>query len=313
MQVRSSDQLLEWSLAEKEHLQRIFKQLPLPDNYDSLPLTLDALSPKVEALIEFLVSEASPDLTGLVFVEQRIWVAALAELVSIHPKLQGKLSIGTFVGNSMSSKRKLSIAVLVEPKNQQDTLDKFKSGDTNLIITTSVLEEGIDVSECHLVVCFERPKNVKSFVQRRGRARRVQSKYIIFSAIEGNERAPATWEKLEQEMKDAYEDDLRHVKETEENESVEEAGERLYEVATTGYVLFAMTFHIICSCYRSKLTDILVLYSRSTMPSHISIISAPFSAPVHTSIQDQSSPSKKRTATSQLRSHSHFLSTPRYE
>lgn len=199
-------------------------------------MSLDCLSPKVEALVNFLASEATHDLTGIVFVEQRVWVAALSELLSLHPQVQGKFSIGTFVGNSMSTKRRSNLAVLVEPRNQQDTLDKFKAGDTNLIIATSVLEEGIDVSDCHLVICFESPKNVTSFVQRRGRARRVRSKYVIFSAKEGNMRTPAIWEKLEQEMKDTYENDLRRVRKADENESREEEGKRIYEIASTGYV-----------------------------------------------------------------------------
>ena len=216
-------------------------------------MSFDNLSPKVETLIDLLASETSNELTGLLFAEQRVWVAALAELLSLHPKLQGKLSIGTFVGSSGSSKRKSSIANLIEPVNQQDTLDRLKAGDIDLIIATSVLEEGIDVSECHLVICFESPKNLKSFVQRRGRARRVHSKYVIFSSSELNHRAPASWERLEQEMKDAYEDDMRRVKAAEYNESIEEAGERFYKIDSTEWVPFVMTYT--WSHYSIKLTS----------------------------------------------------------
>lgn len=241
LQVRSSDQLLDWSHSEKLHLQKIFKRLPLPEDYASQSMLLDRLSPKVEALVELLTSEPSRNLTGLIFVEQRVWVAALAELFSLHPEIRGKLSVGTFVGNSANAKRKSTIATMVEPKNQQDTLDKLRAGLTNLIIATSVLEEGIDVSACHLVVCFESPKNLKSFIQRRGRARRMQSKYVIFSPGEGNDRSPATWEQLEKEMRDAYENDLRHAKEAEEKELENEGGERYYQVTSTQYVMFATT------------------------------------------------------------------------
>jgi ERCC4-related helicase len=205
-------------------------------DYASRTMSLDILSPKVEALIDLLAAEADPGLTGLIFVEQRVWVAALAELLSIHPKLRGRLNVGTFIGTSNSSKRKSSIAALIESKVQPDTLDKLRGGDINLIIATAVLEEGIDVSACHLVICFESPKNLKAFVQRRGRARRIESKYIIFSPGGGSERTPATWEKLEQEMRDAYEDDSRRVKTAEEREMAPEVGERLYRVASTGYV-----------------------------------------------------------------------------
>ncbi|KAK7189216.1 dicer-like protein 2 [Paraphaeosphaeria sporulosa] len=236
-EIHSSGQLLDWTHAEMEHLQKILGRLPLPTDYAFRPMSLNKLSNKVEALVDLLASEANPGLTGLIFVEQRVWVAALAEIISIHPKLQGKLNTGTFVGSSVSSKRKSSIATMIEPKNQQDTLDKLRSGDINLIIATTVLEEGIDVSACHLVICFESPKNLKSFVQRRGRARRMESKYIIFSPGGVGDRAPSSWEKLEQEMRNAYEDDLRRVKTAEQREMVHEVGERFYRVASTGALL----------------------------------------------------------------------------
>ena len=230
---QSSDHLLELSHAEKQHLLGILDRLPLPRVSSPRPMALDNLSPKVEVLLDTLASEAAPNLKGLVFVEQRIWVVALAEIFALHPKVRGKFSLGTFVGGSQSSKRKTNMANLIEPLNEQATLEKFRDGDTNLIITTSVLEEGIDVSECHLVVCFESPKNLKSFVQRRGRARRQESKYFIFSPHSGNQRSPATWESLEEEMKAAYENDLRHVREAEEKELLNEPGERFYEVEST--------------------------------------------------------------------------------
>jgi ERCC4-related helicase len=187
----------------------------------------------VEALIDVLVpvSKATPECTGIVFVEQRVWVAALAEILSTHPRTKGRFNIGTFVGSSDPSKRKANIANLTEPKNQQDTLDKFRAGDINLILATSVLEEGIDVSSCDLVVCFECPKNLKSFVQRRGRARKQESKYYIFRPPNG--RWPESWEALEKEMRKAYLNDLRKAAQAEEREKIHEPGERLYRVEST--------------------------------------------------------------------------------
>ena len=188
----------------------------------------------MEALVDVLVREAGLGCTGIVFVEQRVWVAALAEILLIHPRIKDHFTVGTFVGTSQSSKRKTSIANLTEPKNQQDTLDKFRAGGTNLILATSVLEEGIDVSSCRLVICFERPKNLKSFVQRRGRARKQHSNYYIFLPELGDVRRPESWESLEEEMKKAYLDDLRKVKQAEETEKKEEPGERYFHVESTG-------------------------------------------------------------------------------
>jgi ERCC4-related helicase len=224
---------LPWADQERQHLLRILQDLPVPKAPEAPFTDPSDLSAKVEALVDVLVhvSEANADSTGIVFVEQRVWVTALAEILSTHPGTKGKFNIGTFVGFSESSKRKANIANLTEPKNQQDTLDKFRAGDINLILATTVLEEGIDVSSCSLVICFECPKNLKSFVQRRGRARKQESKYYIFRPPDG--RWPESWEALETEMKKAYLNDLRKVKQAEEREQVNEPGERYYRVEST--------------------------------------------------------------------------------
>lgn len=227
-------QLLDSSNRERQHLSNIFNRFPKVSSAFSL---LEYTSPKVEAFIDILVSEAGPDFTGLVFVEQRVWVAALGEILAIHPRTKDIFNIGTYVGTSNSARRKTNVSDLAEPRNQQNTLDDFRAGKKNLILATSVLEEGIDISSCHLVICFERPKNLKSFVQRRGRARRQESKYIIFMP-EANlsARSPKTWESLEDEMKKAYLDDLREVRQAEERELEEEEEESdlYYQVPGTG-------------------------------------------------------------------------------
>ncbi|KAF2873165.1 dicer-like protein-like protein 2 [Massariosphaeria phaeospora] len=233
----SDQQLFDWSDQEKQHLLGILKSLGISEEPPDLPISLDHISPKVEKLIEVLIAESGPEFTGIVFIEQRVWVATLAVILSTHPRTKDRFSIGTFIGTSQSTKRKTCIANLVEPRNQEATLDDFRMGKTTLILTTSVLEEGIDISSCHFVACFERPKNLKSFVQRRGRARKQLSKYFIFMPNYTAARAPESWETLEEEMKQAYLDDLRQAKQAEERELEEEEGERNYRVADTGALL----------------------------------------------------------------------------
>ncbi|KAF2463456.1 dicer-like protein 2 [Lindgomyces ingoldianus] len=229
--------LLDWSSQEKRHLCDIFKRMSVSQDPDSMSISLDHISPKVDALVDVLESEASPEFTGLVFVEQRVWVSALAEILSLHPRTAPLFNIGTFVGTSISSKRKTNVADLAEPLNQQNTLDEFRARRINLILATSVLEEGIDVSSCHLVICFERPKDLKSFVQRRGRARKQESKYIIFVPEAGSHRSPATWEAMEEEMKAAYLNDLRKIEVAKERELYPEDSSLLYQVPSTGALL----------------------------------------------------------------------------
>jgi ERCC4-related helicase len=237
--VRTSDtQLFDRSHDEKSHLLKILTQLP---NIESMirantTMSLSHTSRKINMLIDLLASEGkdNPTFTCLVFVEQRVWVTCIAEIMSLHPKTKDLLRVGTFVGTSQSSKRKTNVATLAEPRNQQATLDDFRAGQLNVILATSVLEEGIDVSSCHLVICFERPKNLKSFVQRRGRARKQESEYIIFLPETGGGRPAESWQALEEAMKAAYLDDLRQVKLAEENELQDEGGQRYFEVPSTG-------------------------------------------------------------------------------
>jgi endoribonuclease Dicer len=49
----------------------------------------------------------------------------------------------------------------------------------NLLVATSVGEEGLDIQTCCLVVRFDLPETVSSFIQSRGRARMNKSKYIF--------------------------------------------------------------------------------------------------------------------------------------
>jgi ERCC4-related helicase len=232
----SESQIFDCTNKEKQHLLKILTQLPLVDLTICHSVLPDRLSRKVEQLVEILVTEAkeTPHFTGIIFIEQRVWVATLAEILAVHPQTKDLFHVGTFVGTSQSSKRKTNIAAFAEPRNQQATLDDFRAGKINLILATSVLEEGIDVSSCNVVICFERPKNLKSFVQRRGRARQQMSKYFIFIPEVNGGRPPVSWQSLEDEMRAAYMNDQRKVQFAEEREMDDENGERFFSVPETG-------------------------------------------------------------------------------
>ena len=50
----------------------------------------------------------------------------------------------------------------------QKTLDAFRSKRLNVLVSTSVLEEGIDVTQCNLVIRFDRIQEFRSYVQSKG-------------------------------------------------------------------------------------------------------------------------------------------------
>lgn len=49
----------------------------------------------------------------------------------------------------------------------------------NLLVGTSVLEEGIDIPKCNLVIHFNVPQAYRSYVQSKGRARAQDAYYIL--------------------------------------------------------------------------------------------------------------------------------------
>ena len=122
---------------------------------------------------------------------------------------------------------------LVDVKNQIDTLDNLRQGSKNLIIATSVLEEGIDVSACNVVICFERPPNLKAFIQRRGRARKSRSKYVLMFPDTDSMSQLSTWQQLEDEMRQRYMDEMRQIEQLQELE-VAETGRREFNIESTG-------------------------------------------------------------------------------
>jgi dsRNA-specific ribonuclease len=222
-----------WDLsgAEKQYLAKALKNVEIADSGTDLGETI--VSDKVTRLIESILSEANTP-SGIIFVQERAVVAALAHILSIHPAVRDRLKVGTMIGNSTSPYRR-SIGELIDVDMQKQMLSLFKDGVINLIVATSVLEEGIDVPVCNLVICFHKPPNLKSFVQRRGRARHEESKLILLLDAETDKLTE--WQELEREMKARYEDEMRTLQEVLRIENTEEHDRREFRVESTGALL----------------------------------------------------------------------------
>ena len=61
----------------------------------------------------------------------------------------------------------------------QFLIKEYFNMQVNIIIATSILEEGLDVQSCNLVIRFDPCPTVCSFIQSRGRARMQNSDYVL--------------------------------------------------------------------------------------------------------------------------------------
>lgn len=232
---------LDLETKERRHLEGILKRVV--SNADSTSTSTCGASNKAKALLDILSKEVREDLRSIVFVEQRAMVLALAQLLRCSG-LFNKYRIGTFVGTSTFSGRASSLFDLFDAKSQAQDLKEFRDGSKNLMIATNVLEEGIDIPACNRVICFDLPKSLISFVQRRGRARQADSCYMLFVPQGDLQSDPGRWQGLEEEMKKAYMDENRaqdatagSAKTTDEDEDDADANDIKYIVKSTGALL----------------------------------------------------------------------------
>lgn len=70
------------------------------------------------------------------------------------------------------------------PRLQQDkAMALFRANHCNLLFTTNVAEEGLDIQNCSLVICYNVPKTPLSLVQTVGRARARNAQVVFMEEV----------------------------------------------------------------------------------------------------------------------------------
>lgn len=61
-------------------------------------------------------------------------------------------------------------------------ITQFRKKEKRILISTSVTEEGFDIPGCNKVISFDTPFSMKAYIQIKGRARKKNSIYYIFTS-----------------------------------------------------------------------------------------------------------------------------------
>uniref|UniRef100_A0A336MNY2 CSON002603 protein n=1 Tax=Culicoides sonorensis TaxID=179676 RepID=A0A336MNY2_CULSO len=137
--------------------------------------------PKFRVLEKKLLEHftADPDSKAIVFCDLRESVLLVGILLSQHkPTIRPLKMVGQGTSTGLRA---------VTQKEQLEVMEEFKNGRCNCLVATCVVEEGIDVGDVKLIVCFDSSTNPTRYVQRIGRTGRKQQGNVLMLVSEGRE------------------------------------------------------------------------------------------------------------------------------
>ena len=115
----------------------------------------------------------------IVFTESRDTAEALTEFLSQNFRAQRFVGQGDKEGSDGMTQ-----------KEQQETLDRFRNGEFEVLVSTSVAEEGLDVPEVDLVLFYEPVPTAIRSIQRKGRTgRQAAGRVVVLMANDTRDEA----------------------------------------------------------------------------------------------------------------------------
>uniref|UniRef100_A0AAQ5X7M5 RNA helicase n=1 Tax=Amphiprion ocellaris TaxID=80972 RepID=A0AAQ5X7M5_AMPOC len=112
---------------------------------------------------------------GIIFTRTRRSAIALSQWIQENPKFEDIEVKPAYVigGGDQSNVKPMTAA------EQKDVLKKFHSGDVNLLVATTVAEEGLDIPACNFVIRYGLSTNEIAMIQAQGRGRAEDSSYTV--------------------------------------------------------------------------------------------------------------------------------------
>ncbi|GAB4832726.1 endoribonuclease Dicer [Ancistrocladus abbreviatus] len=198
-------------------------------------------SEKILRLVGILSNFRSrPDMKCIIFVNRKIVARSLSYIVR-QLKILGSWKCHFLAGVHSGLKS-------MSRKSTREILERFCSGELNLLVATKVGEEGLDIQTCCLVIRFDLPETLVSYIQSRGRARMHQSEFA-FLVDSDNEREL----NLIESFKNAEEQMNMDVVSRTSNGIIVDFEEKIYSVESTGATISSQCSISLLHQYCAKL------------------------------------------------------------
>ncbi len=131
--------------------------------------------PKLEKLKQIIEKEIKEQKTkSIIFTQFRETASLISKNLNKIPNINSKV----FVGQAKKKTEKGSTGL--SQKNQKKLIEDFSEGKINILVATSIGEEGLDIPEVNSVIFYEPVPSAIRSIQRAGRtARLIKGKLII--------------------------------------------------------------------------------------------------------------------------------------
>eukprot|EP01134_Creolimax_fragrantissima_P002951 CFRG2951T1 len=114
----------------------------------------------------------------MIFSHYRDSVVEIVRRLKEHAGFKVAQFVGQAAGKTSSG---------LKQKEQIAVLESFRSGTFNILVATSVGEEGLDIGDLDLIICFDAQGSATRLVQRMGRCGRKRKGRVVMLVTEGKE------------------------------------------------------------------------------------------------------------------------------
>ncbi|KAM7534085.1 hypothetical protein Aperf_G00000110256 [Anoplocephala perfoliata] len=181
-------------------------------------------------------SKSNEPLSVLVLVKERITTAAVARLITEISE-STPLYAGLKASHCVSASLTKNVASM-STGEQLDALEGFRANRFNVLVATTVVEEGLDVRACNVVIKADELTNFRSFIQSQGRARAKVSYFVLMT--EDKHKCRLTVDRfLEMERRIGDSIEGRCIDSSDEEEE-EENYDDVTEIAKTSYMPYGI-------------------------------------------------------------------------